>query len=102
LRISREIGYGSGIAHDLIALSTLSAQRDEAATACEYLQEAITWLRLIEDQAGLDEAQARLQALKKGTLEALDPPAEMGWVKDHVTLTEGKVYCEFESPMAHR
>ena len=102
LRISREIGYGSGIAHDLIVLSTLSAQRDEAVTACEYLQEAITWLRLIEDQAGLDEAQARLQALKKGTLEALDPPAEMGWVKDHVTLTEGKVYCEFESPMAHR
>jgi len=102
LRISREIGYGSGIAHDLIALSYLSAQRDEAVTACEYLQEAITWLRLIEDQAGLDEAQTRLQALKKGTLEALDPPAEMGWVKDHVTLAEGKVYCEFESPMAHR
>ncbi len=68
----------------------------------EHLQEAITWLRLIEDQAGLSEAQAWLQALKEGTLEALNPPAEMGWVKDHVALAEGKVYCEFESPMAHR
>ena len=102
LSISQEIGYGSGIAHDLIALSYLYVQRDEAATAREYLQEAITWLGLIEDQAGLSEAQARLQALKEGTLEALDPPAEMGWVKDHVALAEGKVYCEFESPMARR
>jgi len=102
LRISQEIGYSSGIAHGLIALSYLYAQCDEAATACEYLQEAITWLRLIEDQAGLREAQTRLQALQEGALEALHPPTEMGWVKDHVALAEGKVYCEFESPMARR
>lgn len=102
LSISQEIGYGAGIAHGLIALSYLYAQCDEAATAREYLQEAITWLRLIEDQAGLFEAQTRLQALKKGALEALNPPLKMGWVKNHVALAEGKVYCEFESPMAHR
>jgi tetratricopeptide (TPR) repeat protein len=102
LRISQEIGYGSGIAHGLVTLSYLYAQCDEAATAREYLQEAITWLRLIEDQAGLGEAQTRLRALEEGTSEALDPPARMGWIKDHVALAEGKVYCEFESPMAYR
>lgn len=25
-----------------------------------------------------------------------------GWVKSHVALAEGKVYCEFEWPVAQR
>ena len=27
-------------------------------------------------------------------------PSQLGWVKGHVALAEGKVYCAFESPMA--
>jgi tetratricopeptide (TPR) repeat protein len=100
LVISREIGYGPGIAHGLIALSDIYTRRGELDLACQLLQEAMTWLRLIEDEAGLSQAQARRRALERGTLEETDLSTTIGWVKSHVALTEGKVYCEFESPMA--
>jgi hypothetical protein len=32
--------------------------------------------------------------------EAGDLKLPGGWVKSHITLAEGKVYCAFESPMA--
>ncbi|HKF38404.1 MAG TPA: AAA family ATPase [Ktedonobacteraceae bacterium] len=100
LRISREIGYGQGIAYGLIALGHFHAQQGERQTARRHFEEAITWLRLTEDQIGLTETQARLDALEQGTLAGSDRPTIMGWVKSHVALAEGKVYCEFESPMA--
>jgi tetratricopeptide (TPR) repeat protein len=105
LAISREIGYGPGIAHGLIALSDIYARRGELDLACQRLRDAMTWLRLIEDETGLSQAQARLHTLEKGTLERdrfeeTDQPITMGWVRSHVAWTEGKVYCEFESPMA--
>ncbi len=102
LSISQEIGYGPGIAHGLLALSDIQAQRGKMDAACEHLQEAMTWLRLIEDQAGLAQAQTRLRALERGSPEAVDSPMVKGWVKSHVALAEGKVYCEFESPMAQQ
>jgi tetratricopeptide (TPR) repeat protein len=51
--ISREIGHGPGIAHGLLALSDIQTQLDNADIAGEYLQEALTWLPLTEDQDGL-------------------------------------------------
>ncbi|MGB5048113.1 MAG: tetratricopeptide repeat protein, partial [Caldilineaceae bacterium] len=102
LTISREIGYGSGIAHGLIALSYLGMQQENLALAHQYLTEAITWLKLIEDQPGVAEAQARLATLETGFLDPMAPPVTLGWVKDNVVLAEGKIYCEFESPMAQR
>jgi len=59
-----------------------------------------TRLRLTEDQVGLTETQARLDALEQGTLADIDRPTTMGWVKSHVALAKGKVYCGFESPIA--
>lgn len=100
LRISREIGYGPGIAHGLMALGQFHAQQGERHTARQHFEEAITWLRLTEDQVGLAETQARLEALEQGILAGMDRPTAAGWVKSHVALAEGKVYCEFESPMA--
>jgi tetratricopeptide (TPR) repeat protein len=100
LAISQEIGYGPGIAHGLIALSDIQARRGDVHAAREHLQEAMTWLRLTEDQAGLSQAQTRLGALEKGGPHELDASTAKSWVKSHVTLTEGKVYCEFESPIA--
>jgi tetratricopeptide (TPR) repeat protein len=100
LGISQEIGYGPGIAHGLITLSDMQARRGHVDIARQHLQEAITWLRLTEDQAGLTQAQTRLDALEKGAPEELDLSTTKGWVKSHVTLTEGKIYCEFESPTA--
>jgi tetratricopeptide (TPR) repeat protein len=100
LSISREIGYGPGVAYGLIALGHFHAQQGERHTARQHFEEAITWLQLTEDRVGLTETQAMLDALEQGTLADIDHPTTMGWVKSHVTLAEGKVYCEFESPMA--
>ncbi len=102
LSISQEIGYGPGIAHGLLALSDVQAQRGEWDVAREHLQEAMTWLRLIEDQAGLAQAQTRLRALERGSPKVMEPSTAKGWVRSHVALAEGKVYCEFESPMARQ
>jgi hypothetical protein len=61
----------------------------------------MTWLRLMEDQARLAQAERMLRGLEEqGTLPDGELPAALGWVKTHVALAEGKVYCEFESPMA--
>ena len=98
LCISRKIGYG--IAYGLIALGHFHAQQGERHTARQHFEEVITWLRLTEDQVGLTETQARLDALEQSTLAGIDRPTTMGWVKSQVTLAEGKVYCEFESPIA--
>jgi tetratricopeptide (TPR) repeat protein len=99
--ISREIGYGPGIAHGLVSLSSLQAQRGQLDAARQHLEEAITWLNLTEDKPGLAQAQALLDALEQGTfLETALSAAQTGWVKGHVSLPEGKVYCTFESPLA--
>jgi tetratricopeptide (TPR) repeat protein len=101
--ISREIGYGPGIAHGLVTLSDLQAQGGRLDLARQHLQEAITWLHLTEDKAGLAQAQDRLHALEQGTfVETTLFAAPIGWVKGHVALAEGKVYCTFESPLARR
>ena len=56
-------------------------------------------MRLIEDGPGLAQAQVRLRALEQGApLEITLVSAQIGWVKSHVALAEGKVYCAFESP----
>jgi tetratricopeptide (TPR) repeat protein len=98
---SREIGYGPGIAHGLVALSDLEAQREHVEIARQHLAEAITWLRLAEDDASLTQAQDRLHALeaRMPTVAPLFSP-QTSWVKSHITLAEGKVYCAFESPLA--
>lgn len=100
LDISRHIGYGPGIAHGLIGLGHLQARRGNLDLAGQRLQEAITWLQQIEDQVGLTQAQAQLQALEQGIAPRMGPATTQGWVKAHIALAEGKVYCEFESPMA--
>lgn len=102
LVISREVGYGPGIAHGLITLSYLQAQENEIDLAKEHLREALTWLRLMEDRVGLAEARNRLQALEEAAPQVMEPPTNLGWFKAHVAVAEGKVYCEFESPMARR
>jgi tetratricopeptide (TPR) repeat protein len=100
LEISREIGYGPGIAHGLLAQCYVQAQRGEPKLARDQLGEALTWLRLVGDQAGLKQARILEQTLERGTPKEIDFPANIRWVKSHVALAEGKVYCEFESPIA--
>ena len=99
--LSREIGYGPGIGHGLVTLSHLHAHRGDLDAARGHLVDAITWLDLTEDAAGLAQAKAQLRALEQGTYAETPPFSEQaGWVKGHVALAEGKVYCTFESPLA--
>lgn len=100
VHLSGEIGYGPGIAHGHIATGRLHAQRGDRDTALEDLREGIRWLKLTADQVGLAEAQRLLHRLEGDALDSFEASAEMGWVKSHVVLEEGKVYCEFESPVA--
>ncbi len=92
--VSREIGYGPGIAHGLVTLSALEAENGHPEAAEQHLAEARTWLSLTENEtpAETEEAPAAAGAFL---------PIRVGWVKSHVTLPEGKVYCAFESPLAH-
>jgi tetratricopeptide (TPR) repeat protein len=99
--ISRKIGYGPGIGHGLVTLSHLYAQQGDPDAARKHLTEALSWLDLTEDTPGRAQAEAQLQALEQGTLAETPPFSEQaGWVKGHVTMAEGKVYCTFESPLA--
>jgi hypothetical protein len=41
-----------------------------------------------------------MSQLDQNPAEMEEPPAQMGWVKTYVILIEGKVYCEYESPLA--
>lgn len=100
VRTSREVGYASGLAHSLIGLSYLLAQLQQLDEARTALVEALEWLRLLEDETSIEVVNGRLQQLTNGTAPIEEPPAQMGWVKSYVTLVEGKVYCEFESPLA--
>jgi hypothetical protein len=102
LFISREMGYGPGIAHGLSAVGAFAAQRGERDLARQHFEEASTWLRLTEDQEGLIEIQTRLEALEHPPLPQSPQPPAMGWVRSHLALSEGKVYCEFESPLARK
>jgi tetratricopeptide (TPR) repeat protein len=98
--ISREIGYGPGIAHGLVTLSALEAQNGRPEAAAAHLAEARTWLSLTEAEDGAPRAGTEGAATFPQNAAAPDLPIRLGWVKSHVTLPEGKVYCAFESPVA--
>jgi len=98
--ISREIGYAAGLAHSLTGLGYLFIRLQRKAEARATLHEAAEWFHLMEDQDNLQNITLGLRQLDNNpdVLEA--SLAQMGWVKTYVALVEGKVYCEFESPLA--
>ena len=98
--ISREIGYAPGLAHTLIGLSYLFVRLQQTDEARSALMEAAANFRLMEDDANLQAVTERLHQLE-GSPEGIEGSlAQMGWIRTYVTLVEGKVYCEFESPLA--
>jgi len=99
LDVARAINYAHGLGHDLVDLSDIHRLRGEAAEARAALQEALVWFEFVGDGDASAAAGARLDDLAAG--RPLDVPhGGRGWVKSHLPLAEGKVYCEFESPMA--
>ncbi len=98
--ISIEIGYSMGAAHSLLLLSMYYSQLGDLAQARARMEEAIEWLRLSEDDTQLSTAKAWLKALDNGRVDALEVPAYMQAIRSHIKVPEGKIYCEFESPLA--
>ena len=98
--ISRESGYAAGLAHSLIGLSYLYTRLGQIDEARIALREAMEQLQMLEDKAGLQFVTDRMARLNDNPDEIEEPPSQMGWVRTYVTLGEGKVYCEYESPLA--
>ncbi len=89
----------TGLAHSLVGFGYLYARQGQTKEALAALDESIEWFRLLEDQASLQFVSEGILQLNN-TNEFEQPPPHMSWVKTYVTLSEGKVFCEFESPMA--
>ena len=100
VEISQAIGYAPGMAHGLVDLSYLYARTHQPDAAREALRDALYWFQLMEDQVWVEVVSRRRQQLDHDPASMDEPPSHLGWIKSHVTLNEGKVYCEFESPLA--
>ena len=96
--IIRDTGHLPSIAYSLLAQGYMAAQMGRRTVAQPLLVEALMSLELMGDQEGIGEVQRRLAALADGKANLPEPPATMSWIRSHVVLTEGKVYCEFELP----
>ena len=98
IEVDRSIGYAHALGHDLVDLSGLHHVRDELVQSRAALQEALVWFGFTEDADAIASCRNRLRNFADG-----GPPDQTvfrRWVKSHLALGEGKVYCEFESGVA--
>ena len=98
VEVDRAIGYAHALGHDLVDLSHIHGLRGEIAQARVALQEALVWFGFTEDSEALASTRTALIELD---LNGGTPPlrgALRRSVRSHLPLTEGKVYCVFESP----
>jgi Tfp pilus assembly protein PilF len=102
IEVDRAIGYAHALGHDLIDLADLHLLRGEAAQARVAMQEALVWYGFTEDREAMASTHARLAALAANGGARPLPNGSRGGVKSHLSLGEGKVYCEFESPIRRR
>jgi DNA-binding SARP family transcriptional activator len=100
IEVDRMINYAHALGHDLVELAGIHLERGERLEARAALQEAVVWFGFTEDHHALDTVRDRLTGLEAGRTSALMAATRPGWVKSHLSLAEGKVYCEFESPLA--
>lgn len=99
IEVDRAIGYAHALGHDLVDLSDLFVQMGQIAQARVALQEAQVWFGFNDDHPALESTRARLVDLDTNGAASLPPLGARGSVKSHLALGEGKVYCEFESPL---
>lgn len=102
IEVDRSTGYAHALGHDLVDLAGLHLLGGEAAQARLALEEALVWFRLIGDADALASTQERLHGLDAGRAAPAVLTGTRRGVKSHLPLGEGKVYCEFESPLALR
>jgi len=95
----RAIGYAHALGHDLVDLADIHCARGERGEARMALREALVWFGFTEDRNAEVATQERIAALD-ADLPCAAAPARRHGVPSHLPLAEGKVYCEFESPLA--
>jgi hypothetical protein len=61
--------------------------------------EALVWFGFADDDDAMASTQARLAVLECDGAAGVLAMGTRGGVKSHLSLGEGKVYCEFESPL---
>lgn len=99
IEVDRAIGYAHGLGHDLIDLARIHVDRGERTEARTALQEALVWFGFTEDEKAIASTRARICELDSDGHVASVAIAPRHGVKSHLALGEGKVYCEFESPL---
>jgi tetratricopeptide (TPR) repeat protein len=99
VEVDRAINYAHALGHDLVDLGLLHALRNERSQARAALEEAAVWFDLTGDEAGVGAPRAHLADLESGRVPQAHERGDHG-VKSHLPLSEGKVYCEFESPFS--
>jgi hypothetical protein len=102
IEVDRAIGYAHALGHDLVDISGLQWLRGELAEARVALQESLVWYGFTEDSDAIASARERLVELDSRSPKSAGPTSLRGGVNSHVSLGEGKVYCEFESPISGR
>ena len=102
IEVDRSIGYAHALGHDLLDLSHIRLLRGELAEARVSLSEALVWFGFTEDADALNATRARLAELDANGAEGLLASSPRHGVKSHLPRSEGKVYCEFESPVRRR
>lgn len=101
IEVDRAIGYAHGLGHDLVDFAHIHLLRGEIAEARVALQEAIVWFGFTKDADALTSTRAQLAELDDNGGATLRQSTFRRGVKSHLPLIEGKVYCEFESPVRH-
>ena len=102
IEVDRAIGYAHALGHDLVELSHIHGLRGEIAQARVALQEALVWFGFTEDTEALASTRSALTELE---VNGGTPPAHAASrrsVRSHLPLSEGKVYCVFESGAGRR
>ena len=98
--IDRAINYAHGLPHDLVGLAAIHFERGERVEGIAALREALVWCDITGDAAAAGAVQALLADPDPFLAPAHAPGAPDGCVRSHLSLPEGKVYCQFESPLA--
>jgi hypothetical protein len=102
IEIDRSLNFAHALGHDLVGLAQIHLDRGERFEAQAALREASIWFEGVAHARGLAATKSMLAAVVEGVSAIADAQApDAGhtgiWVRGHLPLSEGKVYCEFES-----
>ena len=102
IEVDRSLNFAHALGHDLLGLAQVHLARGERFEAEAAVREASIWFEGLQDAEGLAATESMLATAIAGELTLT--VSELGnfdgqgiWIRSHLPLSEGKVYCEFES-----